>query len=188
MSRSTVTILILIKSCRCIPIYWCVSLPAKISVSNSQLTFCTNEYGKLYIAGYPDFYFSISHTRSAIAIAIHTNEIGVDIERVLKPELTIAHRFFTQNELCYIEETDNAGRFYKIWTKKEAYIKWRGKGFVIPLLSFIILEILDLFYSRMLGGYALSVCGNLPSASIQLHQITEQSLVDAALELEGPEA
>lgn len=158
----------------------------ELSVSNSQLTFCTNEYGKPHIARYRDFNFNISHTRSAIVIAIHTNEIGVDIERVLKPELTIAHRFFTQQELCYIRETGNPERFYEIWTKKEAYIKWRGKGFAIPLLSFNVLELSDLFYYRILGDYALSVCGNL-SSNIQLHRITEQSLVGAALELEDIE-
>lgn len=43
--------------------------------------FYKGEYGKPHINGYPNFYYNISHTSNAIAVAIANNPIGVDIEK-----------------------------------------------------------------------------------------------------------
>jgi 4'-phosphopantetheinyl transferase len=128
-----------------------------------QFVLKKNEYGKPYLESYPDFHFNISHTKNAIAIAISGSEIGVDIERLREPDLKIAHRFFTKNEVKYIEAGDVAERFFEIWTKKEAYIKWQGKGLAIPLRSFDVLKSPELFCFLRLGEYSIALCQeNLP--------------------------
>lgn len=146
----------------------------RLGISDEQFILAKNEYGKPYLARHPNFYFNISHTQNAIAIAISYTEIGVDIERLRDPNQKIAHRFFTPNEVAYIETRNNAECFLEIWTKKEAYIKWQGKGLTIPLNSFDVLETPNLFQTWHMGEYIISVCQeNLPQ-KIQLQQWTKE--------------
>jgi 4'-phosphopantetheinyl transferase len=129
-----------------------------LGTADEQFLLAKNEFGKPYLTSHPDFHFNISHTQNAITIAFSDVEIGVDIERVRESEMQIAHRFFTSNEISYIEAGDKAERFFEIWTKKEAYIKWQGKGLSIPLRSFDVLtEISAQFRTFRIGEYVLSV-------------------------------
>ena len=47
-------------------------------------------------------------------------------------------RFFSDDEYKYIlaGQEDRISRFYDLWTLKESYIKYVGKGLSIPLDSF----------------------------------------------------
>ena len=127
-----------------------------LRVSNDGLVFLQNAFGKPCLMGYPGFHFNISHTRSAIVVALSNREIGVDIERVDKADLRIARRYFTAAEVDWIEaggaEADE--RFYTVWTRKEAYLKWRGEGLSIPLSSFETGG--ELFFSTRRGDYLIS--------------------------------
>ena len=70
---------------------------------NGDMIFTTNENGKPYLFNSPDFYFNITHTRTAIAVATSGNEIGVDIEKIRVADIKIADRFFTSQEINYIQ-------------------------------------------------------------------------------------
>ncbi len=109
-----------------------------LGIKNSEIVFENNDFGKPYIVGQSDFHFNISHTHSAILVGISTESIGVDIERITKSEINIAKRFFTEDEYNYIvkSEYEKDIRFYEVWTKKEAYVKYIGKGLNIKLSSF----------------------------------------------------
>ncbi len=83
--------------------------------------------------------YNISHSGTMCVCAIYNDEIGVDCEDVKDKDncLNVAKRFFTHDEYRHIFSSDNkADEFTKIWTIKEAYIKYTGKGFEIPLKSF----------------------------------------------------
>ena len=74
--------------------------------------------GKPYLKGNA-LYFSITHTEGLTAIAVSSQEVGLDAERrksrrsdALKARLTSLER-----------EED----FFELWTAKEAYIKFRGE-------------------------------------------------------------
>ncbi len=127
-----------------------------LCVSNDALVFLQNPSGKPYLRDYPDLQFNVSHTRNAIAIALSNREVGVDIERVGKVDWLIARRYFTTAEIDWIEaggaEADE--RFYTVWTRKEAYLKWRGEGLSIPLSSFETGG--ELFFSTRRGDYLIS--------------------------------
>lgn len=133
-----------------------------LNLSNNELLFNKNAYGKPYLLGFPDFQFNISHTRNAIAIAISQKEVGVDIEKIKTADLKIAERFFTKCELDYIlsEKTQKEALFYEIWTKKEAYIKWIGKGLSLPLTGFDVTsaELGSMMKVIKINDYAISVC------------------------------
>lgn len=73
---------------------------------------------------------SLSHTWGAAAFAISSAApIGVDIERLRRPPLAVAKKYFSAVELDAIEsaESPSAG-FFRLWTLKESLAKLEGKG------------------------------------------------------------
>lgn len=133
-----------------------------LEVDNSELIFETNEYGKPFLLGKPNFHYNVTHTRNAIAVAVSNSLVGVDVEKIREYENGIVKRFFDYKEQEYIEKNpESANRnFYEIWTKKESYIKWKGKGLLIPLNSFDVLDeklpcFFEIFEKK---SYVISAC------------------------------
>jgi 4'-phosphopantetheinyl transferase len=60
--------------------------------------------------------------------------VGVDVETI-KPDLDyakLAQRFFSETENQWLRDCPEARRlrcFYRIWTRKEAWLKGKGGGF-----------------------------------------------------------
>ena len=133
----------------------------QLKIRNKNIEFGQNEFGKPYLKGYPKFYFNISHTRNALAVAVSDSEVGVDIERVKAAEHGISDRFFALPEREYIVNSLNPDKaFYEVWTRKESYIKYIGQGLSMSLTSFSVLdtelENLTTVFER--GDYLISVC------------------------------
>ncbi len=147
-----------------------------LKLQNSDIVFALNKYGKPYLINYPNYYFSISHTNNAIAIAFSESQIGIDIERIQNADLRIARRFYCEKEKEYIYKAPNNinERFYEIWTRKEAYIKYIGKGLSIPLNSFDTLEkkLAEKICTSYIGNYIVSTCNDSPQAPniLTLHE------------------
>lgn len=96
---------------------------------HSTPIFLYNEHGKPYLENGP--YFSISHCKHAIAVAVSEMPIGIDIEhiRTAKPGL-VAHTMNEeeQAEIWAAESPDIA--FTRLWTQKEAVLKMQGTGII----------------------------------------------------------
>ncbi|MDR1029160.1 MAG: 4'-phosphopantetheinyl transferase superfamily protein [Clostridiales Family XIII bacterium] len=87
--------------------------------------------------------FSISHSGQCWAAIFHTAAVGLDIEDVSATGRhsgydrarfeRIAARFFSPDERSHLRDAADASaakeRFFKIWTRKEAYMKYTGNGF-----------------------------------------------------------
>jgi 4'-phosphopantetheinyl transferase len=132
-------------------------------ILNNDIIFEFNQYNKPFLKIYKDFYFNISHTHSTIAIAFSDGEIGIDIEKICYKESQIAMKLFTMQEREYVLSSNNrCVAFYEIWTRKEAYIKYLGKGLSIPLDSFDTLSenIKRKTNTVMLYNNVISVCGD----------------------------
>jgi len=124
-----------------------VEISRATGLSNEQLEFSVNCFGKPFLVSSPNVNFNISHAGDYVACVVADKPVGIDIE-VMKPiELKIAERFFTSDEFAYIMAGDKTLRFYEIWTKKESYIKWEGKGLHKPLTSFSVFD--DCEYNPM---------------------------------------
>ena len=113
----------------------------RTGIRNEDLRFSTNAYGKPYLTNDPNVQFNISHSAGLVICAINDKVVGVDIELIKPANLNIARRFFCDEEYEFVVNTDSVEAFYKIWTMKESYIKWDGRGLSIPLRSFNVLEI-----------------------------------------------
>jgi len=133
----------------------------RLGIANQDITLSKNKYGKPYLQNDLQFQFNISHTHNAIAVAFSDDEIGIDIEYVRSSDIKISERFFSPVEQSYIIKSENQDQaFYKVWTRKEAYIKNLGKGLSIPLKSFNVLDnttgmIINTF---TIGKYYISIC------------------------------
>ena len=115
------------------------------------------EKGKPFLLDRPDIHFSISHTKSAILVAIADAPIGVDIEAFRSPSAALIARTMNATEqaaiaasaataasaasaatleppgTAYSPGTPQASGtpealFSAIWTRKEAVLKLRGTG------------------------------------------------------------
>lgn len=67
--------------------------------------------------------------------------LGIDLEKVheINDFKNIAIENFSLPEVKYLNGTlDKTGTFFKIWTRKEAFIKAIGKGMYHPLKSFCV--------------------------------------------------
>ena len=88
------------------------------------------ELGKPRI-DYP-LHIGVTHTDDIVIVAIDEKPLGIDAEKVgrrMARHESIAKRFFTENEIRFIEESyDKQGAFLDIWVKKEAYVKFTGEG------------------------------------------------------------
>jgi 4'-phosphopantetheinyl transferase len=109
------------------------------------LRFCYNPYGKPALDPTQDrgsLRFNLSHSggRALYAVA-RGREVGVDVETIRTEfaGLAIAERFFAPAEVAVLRDLAPEHRtraFFSCWTRKEAFIKARGKGLSIPLDTF----------------------------------------------------
>ena len=91
-----------------------------------------NEYGKPYLEQGP--YFSISHCRQAILVAVSDREIGVDIEAIRRADESLIRRTMNEAEQARIAAAPDPQRaFIALWTRKEAVVKMRGTGILDDL-------------------------------------------------------
>lgn len=84
-----------------------------------------NEYGKPYIKNNP-IYFNISHSNDYIVIIISDRECGIDIEKIRPVNYNIIDKMCLDKEKQLIKDDKS---FTLMWTKKEAYSKYKGIGF-----------------------------------------------------------
>ncbi len=126
-----------------------------------SLVICKNEFGKPYLKDYLNIHFNISHTKGAIICAISDKPVGVDIERIRKANKQVVKKCFTVDEQNYIFSNEKSidERFTRIWTMKEAYVKWIGQGMEIPFNSFDVLRNDNyLIWIFKKDCYMISVC------------------------------
>lgn len=107
----------------------------KHDLSERDMKYTFNAYGKPYFANAEDLHFSISHSGEYAMVVLSDKEIGCDIQQIKDINLSIADRFFTAEERKYVKCTED---FFRIWALKESFIKAVGKGLAIPLNSFTI--------------------------------------------------
>jgi 4'-phosphopantetheinyl transferase len=89
--------------------------------------------------------FNLAHTGDLAIYALALDhEIGIDLERVrpYAEALPIANRFFSKQEYDWLLGQPLELRnfcFFRLWTRKEAYLKASGDGLRLPLNQFTIL-------------------------------------------------
>ena len=94
--------------------------------------FLYNQYGAPFIENGP--YFSISHCKSGIAVAVSDTPIGIDIESIRTPKVDLVRKTMNSVEQSAIFSAANPDwAFTRLWTQKEALLKMKGTGIIADL-------------------------------------------------------
>lgn len=93
----------------------------------------TRTHGKPFFPSHPDVHFSVSHTGNLWVCAFADCPVGCDVQehRETEPEkrLRLAQRWFSAEECREFEKNGcRPTEFYRIWSRKEAYVKFTGDG------------------------------------------------------------
>lgn len=97
-----------------------ISEPVELAVS---------EGGKPFIEGHGDIFFNLSHCRTAVACALSTTRVGVDIETIRPFNESLAKRVLSEEELGEVTASTRPDiAFICFWTMKESYLKMTGEG------------------------------------------------------------
>jgi len=87
-----------------------------------DIDFRYNEHGKPYWENGP--YFSISHCKAGIAVAVDDQPIGIDIETIRHADEELIARTMNEEERVGMDDR----KFTRLWTRKEAVVKAQGVG------------------------------------------------------------
>lgn len=117
------------------------------NISSSNIDFCTNKYGKLFLKNYPELQFNMSYSNKIICYAFTLfHPLGVDVEwknpdfdisTVIEFVLTPTEQKFFMG--ANLEEKSSI--FYEIWSKKEALVKAIGVGLSYPIHTIDVIHV-----------------------------------------------
>ena len=103
-----------------------------------ELQWTYNEHGKPFLCtkdGWSMYkgeelpYFSISHCKEGIAVAVDKLPVGIDIEGLRRADKELITRTMNQAEQQAIAMAQDTNRcFTRLWTQKEAVLKCIGTG------------------------------------------------------------
>ncbi len=112
-----------------------------VGAAPAALRFVAGPHGKPMLApGSTDSPpgFNVAHSGRVILLAFAACAVGIDVEQ-LRPDVEIeelARRFFAPEEVAAVHATPGARRveiFFRVWTRKEAFLKAHGAGLSAPL-------------------------------------------------------
>jgi 4'-phosphopantetheinyl transferase len=131
--------------------------------------------------------FNISHSGKIVIVVFSKYDIGADIEIMEENDIEEISRYFHLNEILYLKENlFDKSEFYKIWTRKEAFLKAKGVGIVGDLNKHdckekIILDEGQNWHIESLNfkkGYACAISQNYPIKNIKIEEITKEELLE----------
>jgi len=151
-------------------------------IDRVNLKFDRAKYGKPFIkkisrkdGGRIDrvLHFSLSHSGDMLICAVARYNIGADCQLTNIKDINIckkiAARFYSPQELLLLDgltELNYIDKFFEIWAKKEAYVKYTGKGLSEGLSSFSVAGkpccvMADVYFTRVapeLSGVYIYIC------------------------------
>lgn len=90
--------------------------------------------GKPVLAGEGQPCFNLSHCRQAAACGLSDSPIGVDVQDWAPWHLSLAKQVCSPEELTALERSAEPEiQFTRLWTRKESYGKYTGRGILYPL-------------------------------------------------------
>ena len=90
------------------------------------------ERGKPYLQGNEDIYFNFSHCKNAVVCIISAQKTAVDVMDIRKVNQGTIRRTCTEDEKNLLLSSTQPDRdFIRIWTRKECYSKFDGRGLLL---------------------------------------------------------
>lgn len=112
---------------------------ASAGIPISDQVFTKNEWGKpRLVSNAVDF--SLSHAGNFCVCALDSSPLGVDVE-LPRISMAVAARCFHPDEAAFLQtlpEEAQKDALLRLWTAKESYLKYLGRGLRVPLDSFCV--------------------------------------------------
>ena len=148
-------------------------------ISMEKLGPTKNENGKWTGEKY---FFSLSHIKDTVAVALSTSKVGIDIENVDEFKKRFAGKEKKLNELLATNRCFDLEKLVELWTKKEASFKSSDKqqNFVpakIPVDEKYIFTKID---DTDLGRHCISVCSDIKD-KIKFYTYSPENTKEIAL-------
>lgn len=101
-----------------------------VEVVGGEVTVEHDAHGAPYLPARPDLHVSLSHCRTAVAVAVSSEgPVGIDVESRRRVGRSLMERVCTADELAAIDRSsDPTMAFLQLWTRKEAVLKCRRTG------------------------------------------------------------
>jgi len=137
----------------------------ELGIKNSSLCIERSSFDKPFLPDYPSLHFNVSHTNNAVAIAISTSPVGIDIEHCgRKLSARVIKRICNPNE---IKQLAQGLAPIELWTKKEALFKRDGQKLYFPISHLDTTS--SPIYTWLINNYATAVCcDEVPAAPVIL--------------------
>lgn len=149
-------------------------------IPNDKLQFSFLSTQKPVFLSDSQYYFSFSHTHNAILCGIsYSEDIGVDIEKIKKAPFEIINSTFHSDEKDYVITSKNPDiAFYEIWTRKEAYIKYKGSGLNddLALVNTKHPKLLPYLFTWKYEDYMCSIFSR-DTSTINIEPINEKQII-----------
>ncbi len=127
-------------------------LATKVGVHPAHVHFSYSEHGKPYLpqaampasAAASQVTFNVAHSGDCIVMAVGWGrDVGIDVERVRANVdiIRLAERYFAPTEAEVLRSLDHEARrsaFFKLWTRKEAFVKALGRGVAYGFKRFAV--------------------------------------------------
>jgi 4'-phosphopantetheinyl transferase len=125
-----------------------VAVGLNYGIKPDEIRISVGTAGKPYLLSHPNIFYNISHSGEWVVVALSDFEVGIDVEKVKKVNISIAERFFSEDEkkqLFSLPENSRIEHFFDLWTLKESFLKAIGTGLTKPLNCFSVRKIQDRF-------------------------------------------
>jgi Phosphopantetheinyl transferase len=119
--------------------------------------------GKPILVGRDNVWFSLSHSGLYALCAISDRPVGADIQEPRRTNLSIARRFCPDEQkfLSSLPESEREAAFFRLWTRKESWIKAASTDRMLALDEYSVLACAPPWRFRdyaLSGGYTAAVC------------------------------
>ncbi|MDR0676921.1 MAG: 4'-phosphopantetheinyl transferase superfamily protein [Elusimicrobiota bacterium] len=140
--------------------------------------------GKPFIKNYSYIYYNMSHTNSAIICSLNNSPVGIDIEKIRNLNNLIFDKYFYDREKKYVMKSgglkNKNKKFFEIFTKKEAYIKYFGEW---DFLDFSHVNIFKInknikFLNFEICDFSVSVCFKNKDFNKNIFNISQKKLIE----------
>ncbi len=90
--------------------------------------------GKPYLANCKDLHFNLSHSGHYAVCAFYHKEVGIDVQKIAPVPDALIQKIATEEEastLLQLPQGEKEEAFAKLWTAKESYLKYTGRGLLV---------------------------------------------------------
>ena len=119
-----------------------------------------DEGGKPTLKGHSESHFNLSHCAKAVACVVADRPVGIDVEETCRYKDSLARYAMNDEEYNQITRSDNpALTFTKLWTMKEALLKYTGEGLRRDIKTVLNLSPASevKFHTEVYEGYVITV-------------------------------